>query len=355
MLAATFRGPHSISSVEKPEPRIESPGDAIVRVELAGLCGSDLHPYRGREKGLDVGTTMGHEFTGTIVAIGDEVRNFHIGDAVLSPFSSSCGHCSPCGRGLTSRCSGGDLFGWLAGGRGLEGGQAELVRVPLADGTLVARPDELDPIDALLLGDVVSTGYHIAERAKVGTDTPVAVVGLGAVGLSAVLACHAAGAPQIFALDSVEERLERARGFGAIPIDIRGPDGFRTPRQIGELVKSQAPEGVAVALEAVGTESATAVSVELLRPGGHLSIAGVHTESHFALSPELAYDKNLTLSIGRCPARAGLEERVKRQIESPQPFSEIVTHRVPLTDASDAYQIFDQRVDGCVKLVFETS
>src|SRR5512147_2893976 len=120
MRACTFRGILDAAVVEKAEPVLVDPSDAVVRIELCGLCGSDLHPWSGREKGLDPGTTMGHEFTGRVVAAGDAVRRFRPGDAVMSPFSTSCGSCGPCGRGLSARCIRGSLFGWIERGRGLE-------------------------------------------------------------------------------------------------------------------------------------------------------------------------------------------------------------------------------------------
>src|ERR1041385_7358268 len=190
MLAATYAGVEQIRVVEKAPPVLVDPTDVLVEVELAGLCGSDLHPWSGREKGLDPGTTMGHELTGRVLAAGSAVRRFRPGDVVMSPFSTSCGACAPCRRGLSARCSAGSLFGWRQAGHGLEGAQAGVVRVPLADGTLVLRPAEISAAEGLLLGDVVSTGFHAVERAGVGRGIAVAVVGLGAVGLAAVIAAR---------------------------------------------------------------------------------------------------------------------------------------------------------------------
>ena len=158
MKAITFQEVESLSYETVPDPEIRAPGDVILRVRLAAICGSDLHVYHGRETGLDPGTVMGHEMLGEVVETGPDVRQFAVGDWVVCPFSTSCGECFYCREGLTARCSRGRLFGWVEKGEGLHGGQAELVRVPLADSTLVAIPDGAPVEEALLAGDVLSTG-----------------------------------------------------------------------------------------------------------------------------------------------------------------------------------------------------
>ena len=152
MKAICFQAVESISTCDIADPQIENARDAIVQVSLAGLCGSDLHPFFGRETGLDVGSVMGHEMVGKVVATGDNVTNFSIGDRVYIPFSSNCGDCFYCQQGLTSRCTAGQLFGWVAGGIGLEGCQSEFVRVPLADATMKKVDENLSDTAALLLG-----------------------------------------------------------------------------------------------------------------------------------------------------------------------------------------------------------
>jgi len=354
MRAVTFTGLRAVDVVDRPSPELVDPSDAIVEVELAGICGSDLHPYEGRERGLDLGTTMGHELTGRVVAVGDEVVTLAPGDAVMSPFSTSCGVCPSCRRGLSARCSRGALLGWIERGRGLEGAQAERVRIPLADGTLVHRPPDLSPTEALLLGDVVATGFFATERAGVNAESRVAVVGLGAVGLAAVLAARHAGAALVLGYDAVASRLELAASFGATVVPIADDAG--RPRPIADLAAAArrgTGEGVDVVVEAVGSPDATRLAVSLLRPGGHLSIAGVHAEPAFDLSPTLAYDLNVTLSLGRCPARSRLEALSAVQRSARLPLERLVTHRVPLDAAPDAYRMFAERRDGCIKVVLE--
>ncbi|NIR30971.1 MAG: alcohol dehydrogenase catalytic domain-containing protein [Gammaproteobacteria bacterium] len=355
MKAATFQGVRRVAVREKPTSAILAPGDAIVEVELAGLCGSDLHPYRGRELGLDPGATMGHEFTGRVVEVGREVEGIRPGDTVMSPFSTSCGRCGPCTRGLSARCERGALFGWVQDGRGLEGAQAEYVRVPLAGTTLMARPRTLNALEALLLGDVVATGFYVAERGGVGVGEAVAVLGLGAVGLAAVMASRQAGAYPVLALDAVPERLAVAESLGAAVVPtVNDAARLRSDPDIAAEVRRLAGgEGVAVALEAVGTPEATRLALALLRPGGTLGVGGFHTEPVFAVSPGQAYDKNLTISAGRCPVRSRLEALCALQERERLPLERLVTHRVPLSEAADAYRLFDERAQGCVKLVFE--
>lgn len=354
MRAVTFAGIRSVAVVDRPPPEVVDPHDAVVEVELAAICGSDLHPYEGRERGLDVGATMGHELTGRVVAVGDAVTGVAPGDAVMSPFSTSCGACATCRRGLSSRCPRGALLGWVEGGRGLQGAQAGRVRVPLADGTLVLRPPDISAVEALLLGDVVATGFFATERAGVGPGDRVAVVGLGAVGLAAVLAARQAGASEVLAFDAVASRLELAASFGATPVAVRDDAARARPTaELAAIARRGAGEGVASVVEAVGSPESTRLAIALLRPGGHLSIASVHTEGAFAVTPTLAYDHNLTLSMGRCPARSRLDALTELVRAVRPPLERIVTHRVPIDDAADAYRMFAERRDGCIKVALE--
>ncbi len=194
MRALTFRGIENIAFETVADPRIEVPTDAVIRIELSAICGSDLHPYFGRERGLDAGTVMGHEAVGQVVEVGADVKRLRPGDRVATPFTTNCGECFYCREGLTSRCTRGQLFGWVEGGRGLHGLQAEYARVPLADSTLVRLPDDVPSDIALLLGDVLSTGRFCADMAGVRDGGTYAVIGLGPVGVMAVVAARERGA-----------------------------------------------------------------------------------------------------------------------------------------------------------------
>lgn len=344
MRALTFRGVRDIRYESVGDPKLEAPGDAIVRVERAGLCGSDLHVYHGREMGIDAGTVMGHELVGRVVETGPDAGGLSPGLRVVAPFTTSCGRCFYCLRGLSARCISGALFGWVEAGSGLQGAQAEFVRVPLAATSLVPIDDGLPAEVALLLADVVPTGWHVARMGEVGPDSVVVVLGCGPIGLAAVVCALEQGARRVFAVDSVVERLALAERFGAEPLPLNGDPVERVRDATGG-------RGADAALEVVGTEAALRLAFDLVRPGGVVSIAGVHHESRFAFSPVEAYDRNLTLRIGRCPARSLMEE-LRELLRRRTDLGAIVTHRLPLAEGTDAYPMFDLKQDGCIKVAF---
>jgi 2-desacetyl-2-hydroxyethyl bacteriochlorophyllide A dehydrogenase len=345
MRAVTFQGVEQIAVENVPDPIIRKTHDAIVEVRQAGVCGSDLHVYHGRETGLDIGTVLGHEFVGEIVEVGSAIENLRVGDLVVSPFTTNCGTCMFCTRGLTSRCVDGQLFGWVENGEGLHGAQAERVRVPLADSTLVPVPTGIPPEAALLAGDVLATGYYCAVQGEVGPGKTVAVLGCGPVGLMAVFAALHLGAESVLALDSVDERLDLAQRLGATVVDIEG----RSPAQV--IAENSEGLGFEVVLEAVGSAAASRLAFDLVVPGGTISAVGVHTEPRFPFSPTEAYDKNLTYRIGRCPARHFLPQVLAILSESRFDPTLIISHRLPLTDGVRAYRMFADRSDGCTKVV----
>lgn len=347
MRAITFQGVRQLAYESVADPTILAPLDAIVRVERSAVCGSDLHVYHGREIGIDPGTVMGHEFLGTIVEIGTGVRHFGVDDRVVSPFSTACGHCDPCARGLSARCVAGALFGWVSNRMGLQGGQAEYVRVPLADTTLIAVPSDLDLDVALLLSDVLPTGFYAAQRAEIRPRSTVAVIGCGPVGLAAVLAARHAGAERVFAVDAVAPRWTMAARFGATAFDAKSAD--LAPR----LHEAAGLEGIDAVIEAAGTPAASRLALELIRPGGTIAAVAVHNEAHFGFSPTAAYDKNATYRSGRCPARSLMPDLVEWVRVHQRDAVQLVTHRFPLSAGVDAYPFFDTKQDGCIKLVLQ--
>ena len=219
MKALTFHGKHLIRYESIADPEILFPTDAIVKVKACAICGSDLHVYHEHEKGIDAGTVMGHEFVGEVVALGREVHIHRKGDVVMSPFTTNCGQCYYCRIGLTCRCVHNQLYGWVEKGKGLQGGQAEYVRVPMADSTLMKIPEGISLQEGILLGDILSTGFYCAQQAEVKPKGIYTIIGCGPVGLMTVIGALEAGAERIFAIDTVPERLERARQFGAEIID----------------------------------------------------------------------------------------------------------------------------------------
>jgi len=348
MHALTFHGIENIHHESVLDPKIESPGDAIVKVHLAAICGSDLHVYHGREKGLDAGTVMGHEFVGEIIELGKAVKKFRNGDSVFSPFTTSCGECFYCRRNLPCRCSSGQLFGWVQNGVGLHGGQAEYVRVPLAESTLLKIPRSILPEEALLMGDVLSTGYFCADMAEIKPDGIYAVIGCGPVGLMAIIGARELKAGKIYAIDSVHERLRLAINFGAIPLDYRQDDPVAYIRNETE------GRGADAVLEVVGSPSAAKLAITLVRPGGIISVVGVHNEEHFAFSPNDAYDKNLTYKVGRCPARYYMEKLIPIVQKKKYDLTTIFSHRLPLAEGVRGYKIFAEKLEGCTKVVLKT-
>jgi len=347
MKGITFEGLETVRFTQLSDPEIIRPDDAVVRVSLAGVCGSDLHVFHGRETGCDCGTVMGHEFVGEIVETGSEVRRFRTGDRVFSPFTTSCGGCYYCKIGLTARCVRGKLYGWRENDEGLHGGQAEYVRVPMADTTLIHLTSDLSPEQGLLLGDIFSTGYFCADMAGITPEAAMtcAVVGCGPVGLMAVLSAIDLGAARVFALDTVPERLAKAAAFGAIPVNVATRDFQHTLR------KATAGRGLDAALEAVGSPAALRLAVDLVRPGGTVTSVGVHTSEHFPFSPVEAYNKNLTYRIGRCPARFYAEKLIREGAAQRLDIGSVITHRFALADGAEAYRVFDKKEDECLKAV----
>lgn len=327
-----------------PEPRIDVDTDAIVAVHLAGLCGSDLHPYEGREPARR-GVVQGHELVGEVVEVGRAVRRHRPGDRVLAAFSTSCGVCPVCRSGLTARCPAGQLLGWgppdAAAGPALHGGQAERVRVPLADGTLVAVPEELSDADAVLCTDNLPTAVEAVRRARPAPGGRVVVVGLGSVGLCAVVAARAAGAAQVLAVDPVADRRARARTLGAA-----------TALSPEDAAASADELAAGAVIEAAGTAAAQRLAVRLTAPGGICSVIAVQTTSELAFSPVDAYDRNLTVSFGRASVRATLDELLPEIADGrlTVPSTTCLTHPdVPLEHGPALYRRFAAREPGLLK------
>jgi alcohol dehydrogenase len=331
-----------------PDAVVEAPTDAVVAVRRAGLCGSDLHPWAGRER-VRLGVVPGHEAVGEVVAVGSAVTAVEPGARVLVPFTTSCGACRRCRRGLTARCARGQLFGFGpadASGPVLHGAQAALLRVPLADTTLVPVPADVDDVRAVLLADNVPTAWEAAERAGVQPGATVAVVGLGAVGLAAVAAARRQGAAAVVAVDPVADRRDRAAALGATAVH---PDDAAAA-----VAAHSEDDGAAGVVEAAGTEAAQAGAFALLRPGATLSVIAMHTGGRFAFTPVAAYDVNVTVRTGRASVRATLGRALPHLRGVADEVAEVVaTHPVvPLRDGAATYARFAAREAGFVKAMF---
>ncbi len=345
MKALIFNGKESISYESIDDPTLESDQDVIVKVEVCAICGSDLHPYHEHEKGLDHGTVMGHEFVGEIVETGKAVRQLQKGDWVVSPFTTNCGQCYYCRIGLTCRCEQGQLYGWRSQEHGLHGGQAEYVRVPLADSTLVKINPEGNMAELLMAGDIFSTGYFAVVQSAAGPRDHLGIIGAGPVGLMAAYAARERQIEHITILEKDEGRIEKARSLGFLVIDA----SQKMPvKEVHHLTQGRGFDSV---VEAVGHPSASRLAVDVARPGATIASVGVHTTEHFSFSPVELYDKNLTFKSGRCPARFFMDKLLPVIDSGKYPLSKIITHQMPLSAGPEAYTIFDQKLDQSLKIV----
>lgn len=335
MRAVTFQAPGEVRVEEKPDPVLEATDDALVRVEASGICGSDLHIFHGRVP-VEPGFTVGHEFVGTVLAVGDGVERVAAGDRVLGCFHVACATCGACLRGDYHRCEHGRTFGHGSHLGDLQGAQAELLLVPRANLTLRKVPEGVSDEVALFAGDVMGTGYHSVVHAGVRAGDTVAVLGLGPVGLCAVQAARVAGAARVFAVDSVAERLAMAERFGAVPLHLTEEDPKRAVRA------ATGGRGVDVVVDAVGDPGPLAMAVSLARDAGTVSGIGAYAgKGEVPLG--LAWLKGLDLRLGLANVIAHVD-RVLGLIEAgrldPAP---LVTHRMKLDEAERAYELYDNR------------
>jgi 2-desacetyl-2-hydroxyethyl bacteriochlorophyllide A dehydrogenase len=335
MRAVTFQAPEQVRIEEKPDPELVVADDAVVRVEASGICGSDLHIYHGRVP-VDPGFTIGHEFVGTVLEAGDGVERVAVGDRVLGTFHTACATCVSCLRGDYHRCRSGQTFGHGAHLGNLQGAQAELLLVPRANLTLRRVPEGMSADVALFAGDVMGTGYHAIAHAGMRAGDTVAVLGLGPVGLCAVQAAVAGGAVQIFAVDTVEERLRMAERFGATPLHLTEQDPKKAVRAATEGL------GVDVVVDAVGDPGPLALAISLARDAGTVSGIGAYAgKGEVPLG--LAWLKGLQLRLGLANVIAHVD-RVLALMEAgkldPAP---LVTHHMSLDEASEAYRVYDAR------------
>ena len=334
MRAVTFQAPGEVRVEEKPDPELVAADDAVVRVEASGICGSDLHIYHGRVP-VEPGFTIGHEFVGTVLAAGDDVERVAVGDRVLGCFHTACATCSACLRGDYHRCRKGRTFGHGSHLGDLQGAQAEQLLVPRANLTLRRVPEGMSSEVALFAGDVMGTGYHAVAHAGMRAGDTVAVLGLGPVGLCAVQAALAGGAVQVFAIDTVAERLAMAGDFGATPLHL-------TEEEPKRAVRAATEGGVDVVVDAVGDPAPLEMAISLARDAGTVSGIGAYA-GRGEVPIGLAWLKGLTLRLGLANVIAHVD-RVLALIEAgkldPAP---LVTHHMKLDQAAEAYRLYDQR------------
>jgi 2-desacetyl-2-hydroxyethyl bacteriochlorophyllide A dehydrogenase len=335
MRAVTFQAPGRVEVQEVPEPALAGPADAIVRIEATGVCGSDLHIYHGRV-GIEPGFTIGHEYVGTVLAVGDEVRDVAVGDHVLGCFQTACGHCFFCRHGWFHKCEQSRTFGHGAALGSLQGTQAERALVPNADLVLRRVPAGMSDDVALFAGDVMGTGCHAVWDSGLAPGDVAAVLGLGPVGLCAVQAARAAGAAHVIAVDSVPERLAMAESFGAQAVHLEEGD----PR--GAAREATAGRGVDVCIDAVGHPKALDLAIRLTRKLGTVQAVGVYAE-RAELHMGLLWIKALRLCAGHANVIGHIDRVLALMSAGMLDPGPLVTHHMSLDEAPEAYALYDRR------------
>ena len=376
MRAMTYRGPYRVRVEEKPDPRIEHPNDAIVRVERAAICGSDLHLYHGMMPDTRVGHTFGHEFIGVVEQIGSSVETLNVGDRVMVPFHISCGTCWFCARGLFTNCHNvnanatavGGIFGYSHTTGGFDGGQAERVRVPYADVGPQVIPDWLDPDDALLMTDALGTGYFGAQLASIREGDTVVVLGAGPVGLFAAKSAWFMGAGRVIVIDALEYRLEKARTFAhAETINYAEVDDV-----VVEMKKQTDYLGADSVIDAVGAEAdgnflqhvsaakfkmqggspvALNWAIDGVRKGGTVSAMGAYGPIPNLVKFGDAMNKGVTIHMNQAPVKRQWPRLLEHIQAGHLKPSDIITHRIPLEHIAEGYHLFSAKLDGCIKTV----
>jgi threonine dehydrogenase-like Zn-dependent dehydrogenase len=378
MKALTYYGKNDVRVVEKPRPRIEQPEDAIVRVTTAAICGSDLHLYHALVPDTRIGYTFGHECVGVVEEVGAQVRNLKPGDRVVVPFNIACGRCFFCQQNLWSLCENsnpycelGGIYGYSHTTGGYEGAQAEYLRVPFADVGPRRVPDDISDEQAVMLADILPTGYYAADMANIHPGDTVVVFGCGPVGLFAQkTARDFFHAGRVIAVDHVPYRLRfAAERCGSETVNFR--DTRDIVGHLRELTGGRGPDACidAVGLEADGSPvqdllgsllleagSITALSWALntVRPGGTVSIVGVYGPpfNHF-VPVGWAMNRGLTLRMGQCNVLNYLDQLMEATRSGAIDPAFVVSHVLPLSEAPRGYEIFERKLDGAIKVLLK--
>lgn len=335
MRAVTFNAPGEVLVKDVPEPEISDRGDAIVRIEATGVCGSDLHIYHGRVQ-IEPGFTIGHEYVGTVLAIGEGVHSVQVGDRVLGCFQTACGHCYFCRQGWFHKCDSSRTFGHGAALGSLQGTQAQQALIPNADLVLRKVPAGMSDEVALFAGDVMGTGYHAVADSDLRAGDVAAILGLGPVGLCAVQAAKAAGAAHVIAIDSVAERLAMAESFGATPVHLTEGDPRAVARELTD------GRGVDVSIDAVGHPKAFDLALRLTRKCGTVQAVGVYAE-RAEVHMGLLWIKSLHLCAGHANVISHVDRVLAMMSAGLLDPGPLVTHHMGLEEAPEAYALYDRR------------
>nr|WP_284506333.1 zinc-dependent alcohol dehydrogenase [Caballeronia sp. INDeC2] len=383
-----WQGKKDIRYETVPDPQIEDPRDAIIKVSSCAICGSDLHLFDGFMPGMKSGDVMGHEFMGEVVEVGKETSALKVGDRIVVPFTITCGECDQCKRGNFSVCERSNrnkdvadklfghttagLFGYTHLTGGYPGGQAEYVRVPFADKTHVKIPDGLTDEQVLFLGDIFPTGWQAAVQCDIQPTDTVAIWGAGPVGQMAIRSAVLLGAKQVIVIDRVPERLAMARAGGAIAIDF---DNESVLERLSELTQGKGPEKC---IDAVGMESHATRSIDAIydrakqavmletdrphvlremiyvcRPAGTLSVPGVYGGLIDKIPFGASMNKGLTWRMGQTHVKRWTDDLLRRIQDGQIDPSFVITHTLPLSEGADMYTTFRDKKDGCIKVVLK--
>ncbi|WP_421733723.1 zinc-dependent alcohol dehydrogenase [Cellulomonas sp.] len=394
MRALTWQGHEKVSVESVPDPHLVEPTDAIVRVTSTAICGSDLHLYAVLGMYLDAGDVLGHEAMGVVEEVGSGAGTLRPGDRVVIPFNISCGTCWMCSRGLFAQCettqvrsqgTGASLFGFSKLYGQVPGGQAEYLRVPQAQFGPVVVPDDGSPDERyLFLSDVLPTAWQAVEYAAVPAGGTVAVVGLGPIGqMAARIAAHR-GASRVIGLDLVPERLEMAKRHGIDVLDVSevddvteavraltggrgvdsaidavGMEAHGSPVAAGaQRLAGILPDGLAASMiEKAGVDRLAALQTafDVVRRGGTVSIVGVYGGAADPISMMQLFDKGLTLRMGQANVKRWIDDLLPLVSDAADPLGvlDLRTHRVSLETAPEAYEMFQRKADGCIKVVLD--
>lgn len=341
MKALLYKGPNQIQLEDVPVPKIEYPNNAIVRVTLSTICGSDIHIVSGH-LGVPTPVLMGHEFVGVVEEVGEDVADFKPGDRVAVSCVAACGVCEPCKNGQPVHCTKKNV-GCFGVSPLLPGCQTEFVRIPFADNTLYHIPDELSDEDALFVGDILSTGYFGAEMAEIKTGDSVLIVGAGPVGMCAALCARLFSPAQIIIVDSIEHRLNTCLAQGIVD-EVINFEKEDVQARIRELTGGR---GVDRAIEAIGKEASMLTCMEAVRYGGNVSFLGVFS-GPVQIPLHQLWNKNLTIRTGFVPVDH-ISELLKMIQAGKIDTSFLITHRAPLNDVVKGYDYFANKKDNCIK------
>ncbi|MGV9288327.1 zinc-dependent alcohol dehydrogenase family protein [Streptomyces sp. NPDC003719] len=342
MKGYVFHGPGSSAWEEVPDPEIDEPTDAVVRVDAVTICGTDLHILKGDVPEVRPGTVLGHEAVGEIVEVGGDVRTVRPGDRVLVSCITACGRCRYCREGAYGQCRGGG--GWILGHL-IDGAQAEYVRVPYADLSVHPLPGAVTNEDAVMLADIFPTAYEVGVlKGRVRPGDTVVVVGAGPIGLAAIATARLFAPERVIAVDVAASRLEAARKLGAEVV----ADAREGPEQLVEDLTEGL--GADVVVEAVGVPDTFETCTRMVRPGGHVANIGVHGKP-VTLHLEDLWIKNVTITTGLVDTHS-TPTLLRMATAGRLPLTQLMTHTFPLDRMEEAYDVFSRAADtGALKVV----